>query len=119
MPEAEPRVTPIQDRLAEWARWQSDDAGVGYPTRVGFDRLRGSTVPSARITDEEAAAVDAAVGRLRLRCPDQAQVLVEFYLHRRSLSAIARRTRCDRRAVSGLLRAAENAVDWILHLTSG
>ena len=71
-------TTHIQDKLIEWARWHRSDRNIGYPSRATFDRLRGSAVPEAQISDDTAIEVDAAVGRLRIRCPDQAAVLVMF-----------------------------------------
>lgn len=70
---------------------------------------------SARISDEEALAVDSAVARVLDRCPDQGEVLVRYYLGQASVSAIGRKMRLDRREVSRLLSCAETAVEWILY----
>lgn len=107
----------IQDMLTEWARWHRADKGIGYPSRATWERLRGSSIPEPHITDDLAVRVDGAVARLRVRCPDQAEVLTQYYLARRSLSRIARTLKQDRRAAAATLKSAENAVDWILHLT--
>lgn len=114
-------TTTVQGLLVEWARWHRTNSGevVGYPSRTAFDRLRGSSLPSAMITDDDASAVDAAVARLGARCPDQAQVLREYYLHRRSLAAVARAHATDRRNVARTLACAETAVEWILDPSGG
>ena len=105
----------IQDKLVQWANWSRSDQGIGYPSRATFDRLRGSSVPSAHITDEAAVRVDAAIGRLRMRCPDQAEVLVEYYRDRLTLAKIARRRRPMNRHQAGILvKQAETAIEWII-----
>lgn len=109
-------VIRIQERLVQWANWTRADSGIGYPSRTPFDRLRGSSIPEAHITDDVAIRVDAAIGRLRQRCPDQAAVLVEYYLDRRTLAKIARRRRINRHQAALVLRQAETAVDWILEV---
>lgn len=109
----------IQDLLTEWARWQATERGVGYPTRTPFDRLRGSSVKSAGIPDDVALGVDAAVSRLRARCPDQAEVLEEHYLRRRSLARIGRSRGISRQTAALVLGRAETAVEWILAVSAG
>ena len=108
----------IQDLLLEWARWHREGSGnIGFPSRTAFDRLRGSSVPTPNITDDVAMIVDGAVSRLRLRNPDQALVLTEYYLKGKSLGVIARKARSSRQTMAMTLRRAETAIEWIVLLT--
>nr|WP_256446248.1 antiterminator Q family protein [Hahella sp. HN01] len=97
--------------LEQWARWSKMDAGVGYPTSTPFSRLGGSSVRSPVITDQEAAAVDMAVSKLRARDEEMGEVVRLYYMAGENLSYVVRRMpKLDRRKADLLVKSG---VAWI------
>jgi len=60
---------------ASWHHYQSGEV-KGYPTAIPTERLRGSSVKSALITDDAAVKVDKAVAKLCRRSPEQCELRV-------------------------------------------
>lgn len=106
----------VDSYLSEWARWRLIQSGEvrGYPPETPFNRLRGSSVRSVLITDSTAEDVDAAVSKLIKRCPQQGKILALYYLERMTLATIARKEKMSETVARYELRAARNAIEWIL-----
>jgi len=103
--------------LEQWARWRYYQSGEvkGYPREVPFYRLmRGASVSGSILTDEQAQRVDAAVGRLSARCPDQGQCIRLRYLDGKSLRFIATEMGIPKTRAEDLLKSGVLAVEWVL-----
>jgi len=107
----------VQADLAGWSIWHHQQSGVvrGYPNAIPTERLRGSTVKSAPITDEVAEKVDSSVAKLCVRSPDQGEVLKLYYLEHKTLSEIGRRLGIGRMIATQRLKQAETAIEWIIY----
>jgi len=106
--------------LEGWALWRYYQSGEvkGYPREVPFYRLmRGASVSGSILTDEQAQRVDAAVGRLSARCPDQGQCIRLRYLDGKSLRFIATALDVPKTRAEDLLKSGVLAVEWILDCT--
>jgi len=103
--------------LEQWARWRYYQSGEvrGYPREVPFYRMmRSGAVSSPHITDEQAQRVDAAVGRLSARCPDQGQCIRLRYLDGKSLRFIATALAVPKTRAEDLLKQGVLAIEWII-----
>lgn len=109
--------TAVQWLLVEWAHWrhtQSTDA-KGYPHQTPFRALLGGSISGVTIDDESAERVDKAVCRVVERCPDMGEVLILYYLERKTVSRIARHVKKTSEHARRLLAQGETAVDYILN----
>lgn len=100
--------------LEQWAAWVREGNGSGY-TSPAYALMRdnsGGTVSAARICDEDALRVDAAVCVLRRRNKAQAHAIELWYLGRcKSHSDLAERLQCGRGPAADLLRGGESFIE--------
>lgn len=116
-----------QGLLVEWAQWARLNSGevMGYPSRTAHDRVRGSTVRSAMISDAAAEIVDQAVARLTKTRPTQGKVIKLYYLKCVSDANIGKEIkdeggrRIGREGAIILRRRAENNIEQLLDLDAG
>lgn len=103
----------IQTVLSEYYRWVKDcrEGRIGYPSQTTFDRLRGGSVASAMISDDEAALVSAAIAVLSRRHPRYHAILESHYLQGQSVSKIAWLRKESRDSVTKSLCRAESTVE--------
>lgn len=94
--------------LREYFRWSKsgDPSRVGYPSTDPYAPLRGSSVRSLGMSDDEALWCDAVVCRLKVEAPDLHQAVVCYYRDNRSMRWMQRNGMGDRRAVSRRLSEA-------------
>ena len=110
------QLSPIDETshlLTEWSRWARQGNGLGhllYPGTTPYQRLRGSTLPGAAISDPVASEIDFCVSRLCDLDKEAGEVLVRHFLMGQSIHKIAREEKLDRRAVTVRLNAG---VAWI------
>lgn len=78
--------------LGEFYRWSrvGDPADVGYPHVVPTERLRGGSVSSVGLSDEEALWVDRALALLASEAPEQYRVVCRVYRDRKTVRALAK-----------------------------
>jgi len=110
------QLSPVDETshlLTEWARWARQGNGLGnllWPGQTTFQRLRGSTVPTAAISDPVAAEVDYSVSRLCDLDKESGAVVVKHFLLGKSIRKISREEKLTTRAASIRLNAG---VAWI------
>lgn len=90
------------DVLREYFAWAevNNPADVYYPHCDPVRRLRGSSVRSLMISDDEAAHVDRALCRLKCRAPEVHEVVLRYYQERRTLRWMEARGLGDRKALA-------------------
>lgn len=98
--------------LEEWARWARAGNGLSlyYPSTEPYERLRGSSLPSASLTDDEGAIVDAVVTELVKAHKAEGDAVALFYLVTQNYARLEKLMRehghaVDRRRMSDLIRA--------------
>jgi DNA-directed RNA polymerase specialized sigma24 family protein len=110
------QLSPVDETsalLTQWARWARQGNGLGnllWPGQTPFQRLRGSTVPTAAISDPAAAEVDYCVSRLAELDKEAGAVVIKHFLLGKSIRRISREEKLTSRAVSIRLNAG---VAWI------
>ena len=102
--------------LSQWAEWRWSGHGAvrGYQSRTSFDRLRGSTVRNASISDPAALLVDQAVSQLCKEEPATGRALCHHYLDGLPAYAIGERLRWSHEAVAGAVKRGVDRVGEIL-----
>lgn len=90
------------DVLREYFAWSevNNPADVYYPHCDPVRRLRGSSVRSLMISDEEAAHVDRALCRLKGHAPEVHKIIMLYYQQHRSVRWMESRGMGDRRSLS-------------------
>lgn len=112
-----PVVFEIDDTdllLQYWAAWvhQTPAVKTRFPTLTPFRRLMGGSIKArSPLTDEQAEVIDIAVARMGTRLPELGEIVVEYYLHGRSVRKIALRLKLDRRHIEQRLTAARYWLD--------
>ncbi|ABC27502.1 conserved hypothetical protein [Hahella chejuensis KCTC 2396] len=102
--------------LEQWAQWSKMDASLGYSSSTPFSRLNGSATRSPVITDQEAAAVDLAVSKLRTRDEEMGEVVRLYYMAGENLSYVVRRMpKLDRRKADLLVKSGVAWIDATLY----
>lgn len=80
--------------LEQWGLWAVKDSGVaGYACSFGVDE-RAANDPL--ISDEDALAVDHAVGVLRRRHQAQGNAVITYYVSNCDLRGLAQKMNCSR-----------------------
>lgn len=107
----------VQWFLQEWARWAKEGNGLArlkYPSQTPFQRLRGSTVKSANISDPVALEIDAAVSQLVRRDRRLGDAVLLSYLAGRSAAYIGRELGCSTTAAHTMVKVGEGYVSGFL-----
>jgi hypothetical protein len=90
----------INDLLIEWGRAaRSDSVRIGMKPGV-LSNLKGSTVKSASIEQDNYENIDRIVSTLKYVDPVLYDVAGYFYVQARQYEDISRRMRCSKRTVS-------------------
>jgi len=94
--------------LREYFRWSKsgDPSQVGYPSTDPCSPLRGSSVRSLGMSDEEALWCDSVLSRLKAEAPALHRAVVLYYRDNRSMRWMQRHGMGDRRVVSRNLSEA-------------
>lgn len=88
----------VDQVLHEYFRWARANcpSDVTFPHSDPMARLRGSSVPSVQMSDDEAAHVDKLICHLRDCEPELHKVLMWVYADRKTLRWLAARGRGSR-----------------------
>jgi len=67
--------------LKEYFRWAkaSDPSDIGFPHAEPTQRLRGSTVKSVCLSDDEALWIDRALSSLNVEYPSSHHIILRIY----------------------------------------
>lgn len=98
-----------QRKLEQWGRWQRGQITIGYSSVLG--RLRGSTLQSAMISDEDAGRIDSVVAALKKTNYEQYRCIKLSYAQEMSRRAIARELKISHSTVERRIEAAEHWLD--------
>lgn len=111
----------IEYDVEQWGIWNRYATGEvkGYPREVPFYRLmRGRSVRSASITEDRVDLINAAMRRLRERCPDQERILRLRYVDDLKPSKIGKLLGLGETRVREVIRQGLTAIEWIVECTA-
>lgn len=92
--------------LEQWSIWKrSGDDRLGYPNSTPYERMRGSSGPTAQIDDIDGCMVDRFVTDLRQSFPREGEAVRLRYLYNSKQEDIGKSLRCSRRLAAELTRA--------------
>lgn len=108
----------IQMVLERWGVWSRHRYETDYsPIAAGFKGLLPSAASSGNsCTDSDALIVDACVGRLKLKRPDEYALLEDHYIKGVSKRQIAKKAGCDEKLVRIRFQLAEGFIEGCLSM---
>lgn len=99
-------IGDVQEKLEQWGRWQSGRLEIGYNSVLG--RLRGSTVKSALISDDEALRIDGIMAELKRTNESNYHCVLHTYRDKMGLRAVGRKLDLSFKTVQRRIKAAEH-----------
>lgn len=99
--------------LEQFGLWANQPPGIklGYPKMTNFAALQGRSVSLPRIDDEVAGFIHDSINELGERNPLHREVLILFYVRRKSFERTARETGLKRTKATEVIRTAEAWID--------
>ncbi|MCU5775209.1 antiterminator Q family protein [Winslowiella arboricola] len=105
----------IQLVLERWGVWsRSRPEGDYSPIAAGFKGLLVQSGGAHSCTDNDASIVDACVGRLKQKRPDEHELIEDHYIKGISKRQLARKHKCDEKLIRIKFSMAEGFVDGCL-----
>lgn len=107
-------ISEIMERWAGWAK--CDNSGVDYSSiAAGFKGLLTQSSKNTKsCCDSDALIIEACLGRLKIRKPDEHKLLVAHYLYGMSKRSIAKRLKKDEKIVRIQMQLAEGFIEGCL-----
>ncbi|MCP2232860.1 antiterminator Q family protein [Erwinia aphidicola] len=107
----------IQMVLERWGAWSRHRYEMGYsPIAAGFKGLLPESPSMASCTDHDAMIVDACVGRLKAKRPEEHALIEDHYIKNISKRQLAKRDRCDEKLIRIKFQLAEGFVEGCLSM---
>lgn len=107
----------IQMVLERWGAWSRHRYEMGYsPIAAGFKGLLPESASALTCTDSDAMIVDACVGRLKARKPDEHALLEDHYIKGISKRQIARQYRLSEGMIRIQMQMAEGFIEGCLSM---
>ncbi|NKG32101.1 antitermination protein Q [Erwinia rhapontici] len=107
----------IQMVLERWGAWSRHRYEMGYsPIAAGFKGLLPESPSALTCTDSDAMIVDACVGRLKAKKPDEHALLEDHYIKGISKRQIARQYRLSEGMIRIQMQMAEGFVEGCLSM---
>lgn len=107
----------IQMVLERWGAWSRHRYEMGYsPIAAGFKGLLPESPSALTCSDSDAMIVDACVGRLKVKKPDEHALLVDHYIKGISKRQIARQYRLSEGMIRIQMQMAEGFVEGCLSM---
>lgn len=107
----------IQMVLERWGAWSRHRYEMGYsPIAAGFKGLLPESASAASCTDSDAIIVDACVGRLKQKRPEEHALIEDHYIRNMSKRSIAKRDRCDEKLIRIKFQLAEGFIEGCLSM---
>lgn len=105
----------IQLVLERWGVWSRHRLEVDYsPIAAGFKGLLKEGATQDSCCDDDAMIVDACVARLKLKRPEEHELIEKHYIHGMSKRRLARYMRCDEKLVRIYFQMAEGFIEGCL-----
>jgi hypothetical protein len=106
----------IQEVLGRWGVWARESPKVSYShIAAGFKGLLPQQNGRPSCCDDDGLIIDGAVGHLmKVRKPEELELILRHYLYGQSKSAIARSWKCSEREIRRQLQVAESFIDGCL-----
>lgn len=107
----------IQKVLELWGNWSKHkvETEIGYsPIAAGFKGLLPESGAMMMCTEDDALVIDSCLARLKLKRPDEYELIFDHYVKEISKRAIARRMRLSEGMVRIKLQMAEGFVEGCL-----
>lgn len=106
----------IQEVLSRWGVWARENPRVGYShIAAGFKGLLPQQKGRASCCDDDGLIIDGAVGYLvRLRRPEESELIVRHYVYGQSKRCIAKHLKCGEVEIRRQIQVAESFIDGCL-----
>jgi hypothetical protein len=103
-------TTWMLEQFGLWAN-QSPNLNLGYPKRTNFAMMQGRSVSLPRIDDEVAGFIHDSINELGGRSIEHKEILILFYIKRRSFVKVAECLCMSRPKATEFMRGAEAWID--------
>lgn len=98
-------ISVVREKLEQWGVWQRGIPVKGYGSVLG--QIRGSTVKSAIITDEQALQIDRVLGVLKQTSQEQFFCVEGAYRYQLGVRAIGKKLGIGHQTVQRRITSAE------------
>ncbi|WP_426817905.1 antiterminator Q family protein [Winslowiella sp. 2C04] len=107
----------IQLVLERWGVWSRSRPEGDYSSiAAGFKGLIPQGASEQSCTDDDALIIDACVGRLKQKRPEEHALLFSHYVKGVSKRALAKSSRCDEKLIRIKFQLAEGFIDGCLSM---
>lgn len=107
----------IQLILELWGTWSRHKLEMDYASiAAGFKGLLPQNANALSCTDDDALKIDACVGKLKQKRPDEYQTLCDYYIKKISKRQLAKLKKCDEKLIRIKLQLAEGFIDGCLSM---
>ena len=108
----------IQELLSRWGVWARENSGVDFPPiAAGFKGLlppSGSAKSSC--CDDDGLVIDGCVLKLKIRMPEEYEILMQYYVFNKSKRSIAKTHKKDEKTIRISMQLAEGFIDGCLSM---
>lgn len=107
-------IQMVLERWGGWARYRIEQE-TGYSNiAAGFKGLLPESSPGLSCCDDDGLIIDACVGRLKQKRPEEYQLIFDHYVKGVSKRGLARKNRCDEKLIRIKFQMAEGFVEGCL-----
>ncbi|MGY2800351.1 hypothetical protein ACVWV0_004627 [Ewingella americana] len=107
----------IHETLERWGAWAASDNNSVYfsPVAAGFKGLLPDTTKSQpQCSDDEGIMIDGCVARLLKFKPEEHELVIDHFIYRISLRAIAKKRKCSDGTIRKELQTALGFIEGCL-----